>query len=326
MLNIKFRQPFIHVPMKRRFKFFLGLMKSLFKEFGSSDPMIYASSIAFFTIFALPAILVLIINTSGNLFGEEAITGELARQVGSLIGQKSAEQIQEIIKNASRNSSGIIATIISIITLLISSTTIFTLLQRALNKIWHVKPKPKKEWLKMLKDRLISFIIVIGMGLILAISTSLDTIIAIFSDLIRDKIFGLSIYVVWFMNFLLSFGLLSLVFAVIFKVLPDAKIRWKDVWAGSVITALLFVGGKFLIGLVIGNSTVTTVYGAAGSVIVILVWVYFSTIILLFGAEITQVYAREIGKQIRPSGHAIHTDDPDNYKVKKHRRKQNSNI
>lgn len=308
--------------MKRRLKYFVSVVKNLFKEFGDSDPMIYASSIAFFTIFALPAILVLIINTSGNLFGEEAITGELANQVESLIGQESAEQVQEIVKNATQSESGIIATIISIVTLFIAATTVFTLLQRALNKIWHVKPQPKKEWLKMLKDRVISFFIVIGLGLILAVSISFDTIIAAFSDLIKERVFGLSIYLVWIINFLLSFGLLSFVFAVIFKVLPDANVRWKDVWVGTVITTLLFIGAKFLIGMVIGNSTVTSAYGAAGSVIVILVWVYFSTMILLLGAAITQVYARELGKQIRPSGHAIRTGDPDDYKVKKHKKKQ----
>ena len=310
--------------MIRKIKYFLSVIKNLFREFGSSDPMIYASSIAFFTIFALPAILVLIINTSGNLFGEEAITGELASQVESLIGKESAEQVQKIVKNATQSESGIIATIISIVTLFIAATTVFTLLQRALNKIWHVKPKPKKEWLKMIKDRLISFFIVIGLGLILAVSISFDTIIAAFSDLINERVFGLSIYLVWIINFLLSFGLLSFVFAVIFKVLPDANVRWKDVWVGTVITTLLFIGAKFVIGMVIGNSTVTTAYGAAGSVIVILVWVYFSTMILLLGAAITQVYARELGKQIKPSGHAIRTGDPDDYKVKKHKKKQES--
>jgi membrane protein len=308
--------------MINRLKYFFSVLKKLFKEFGDSNPMIYASSIAFFTIFALPAILVLIINTSGNLFGEEAITGELANKVGSLIGQESAEQVQKIVKNATQSESGIIATIISIVTLFIAATTVFTLLQRALNQIWHVKPQPKKEWLKMIMDRVISFVIVLGLGLILAISISFDAVIAAFSDLIDERVFGLSLYLIWIINFLLSFGLLSFVFAIIFKVLPDANVRWKDVWVGTVITTLLFIGGKFLIGMIIGNSTITTAYGAAGSVIVILVWVYFSTMILLLGAEITQVYAREIGKQIRPSGHAIRTGDPDEYKIRKYKKKQ----
>lgn len=311
--------------MKQKFKYLFKVLKNLVKEFGESDPMIYASSIAFFTIFALPAILVLIINTSGNIFGQEATTGELANQVESVIGPESAEQIQNIIKNATQNQSGVLATIISIVTLFIAATTIFTLMQRALNKIWHVKPKPKKEWLKMIKDRLTSFIIVIGLGVLLAISTTLDTLISAFSDLIKERIFGLSIYVVWGINFILSFGLLALVFAVIFKVLPDARIRWKDVWVGSVITSFLFVIGKIVIGQIIGNSTVTTAYGAAGSVIIILVWVYFSTIILLLGAEITQVYAREAGKQISPSGHAVRTGDPDHYQVRKRKNKAQKN-
>jgi membrane protein len=310
--------------MIEKIKHFSGILKNLFKEFGSSDPMIYASSIAFFTIFAMPAILVLIINTTGNLFGEEAITGELASHVEAMIGKESAVQVQNIVKNASLSQSGFIATIISIVTLIISSTTVFNLLQRAINKIWHVKPQPRREWLKILKDRGISFIIVIGLGALLAISLTFDTIIAAFSGFIAEIETGFSAGLVWLLNFILSFGLLTLVFAILFKVLPDANVRWKDVWVGSVITALLFAGSKFAIGLIIGNSTVTTAYGAAGSVIVILVWVYFSTIILLLGAEITQVYAREIGRQIKPSGHAIRTGNPDDYIANKHRKKKAS--
>lgn len=303
--------------MKDKLTYFTGLLKNLFKEFGASDPMLYASSIAFFTIFALPAILVLIINTSGNLFGEEAITGELASHVESLIGKESAEQVQKIVKNATQNERGIISTIISIITLIISSTTVFTLLQRALNKIWHVKPKPKRAWLKILMDRGISFIIVIGLGVLLAISLILDTALTYFSDFIAESNIGLSTHLILIINFMLSFGLLSIIFAVIFKVLPDANIRWKDVWIGTIITTALFAGSKFVISMIIGNSTITSAYGAAGSVIVILVWVYFSTMVLLLGAEITQVYAREAGKQIKPSGRAIRVGNPNDYLPKK---------
>lgn len=277
----------------------------MFSEFGESDPIIYAGAIAFFTIFAMPAILVLIIMTSGNIFGEEAITGELSNQVENMIGQKGADQVENIVENARRSESGFLATIISIITLIIAATTVFTILQTALNKIWHVKPNPKKEWQKMLKDRAVSFAIVISLGFLLAVTLALDTFISAFADFIENRLLGLSIYVVWLINFALSFGLLTLIFAAIFKILPDAKIRWKDVWVGAIITALLFVAGKFLISFFIGNSAITTSYGAAGSVIVILLWVYFSTIIVLLGAEITQVYAREAGQNIEPAGHAV---------------------
>ncbi len=294
--------------MKQKLKHFFKVVKNMFSEFGESDPIIYSGAIAFFTIFAMPAILVLIIMTSGNIFGEEAITGELSNQVNNLIGQKGAEQVENIVENARRSESGFLATIISIVTLFIAATTVFTILQTALNKIWRVKPNPKKEWLKMLKDRAVSFAIVISFGFLLAVSLTLDTLISAFASFIEDRLLGLSIYVVWLINFAISFGLLSLIFAAIFKILPDANIRWKDVWVGAIITALLFVGGKFLIGFLIGNSAITTSYGAAGSVIVILLWVYFSTIIVLLGAEITQVYAREAGQRIEPSGHAVRVD------------------
>ena len=294
--------------MKQKLKHFFKVVKNMFSEFGDSDPIIYAGAIAFFTIFAMPAILVLIIMTSGNIFGEEAITGELSNQVQSLIGPDGAEQVENIVENARQSESGFLATIISIVTLFVAATTVFSMLQKALNKIWQVKPNPKKEWLKMLKDRAVSFAIVISFGFLLAVTLTLDTFISAFAGFIEDKLLGLSIYLVWLINFAFSFGLLSLIFAAIFKILPDANIRWRDVWVGAIITALLFVGGKFLIGFVIGNSAVTTSYGAAGSVIVILLWVYFSTIIVLLGAKITQVYAREAGQRIEPSGHAVRVD------------------
>ncbi|NCU37340.1 YihY/virulence factor BrkB family protein [Candidatus Falkowbacteria bacterium] len=293
------------IPMNKKLSHFLDYIKTTFKEFGSSDPIIYAGAIAFFTIFALPAILVLIIMTSGNLFGEEAITGELSAQVRSLIGPDGATAIEKIVKNASQASGGFLATIISLVTLFIAATTVFTILQTALNKIWHVKPQPKRGWLKFLKDRAISFAIVISMGFLLAVSLALDTFISAFTGFIEQNIFDSSISILWLMNFIISFALVTLVFGLIFKVLPDAKIRWRDVWIGAMITAALFVAGKFVIGAIIGNSTLTSTYGAAGSVVVILLWVYFSTIILLLGAEITQVYAREVGQHIRPANHAV---------------------
>jgi membrane protein len=291
--------------MKSRLSNFSHQVKITFKEFGSSDPIIYAGAIAFFTIFALPAILVLIIMTSGNIFGQEAITGELSNQVRSLIGPDGATEIEKIVKNASQAKSGFLVTIISIVALFIAATTVFSILQTSLNKIWHVKPKPKRKLLKLLKDRAVSFAIVISMGFLLAVSLALDTFISAFTGFIEQNIFHLSISILWIINFIISFTLLTLVFGLIFKVLPDAQIRWRDVWVGAMLTSALFVAGKFLIGVIIGNSSLTTTYGAAGSVVVILLWVYFSTIILLLGAEITQVYAREVGHHIRPSDNAV---------------------
>jgi membrane protein len=295
--------------MNKRLSNFYQKVKITFKEFGSSDPIIYAGAIAFFTIFALPAILVLIIMTSGNIFGQEAITGELSNQVRSLIGPEGALAIEKIVKNASQAKGGFLATILSIITLFIAATTIFTILQRALNKIWHVKPKPKRKMLKLLKDRAVSFAIVISMGFLLAVSLALDTFISAFTGFIEQNIFDLSISVLWIINFVISFALITLVFGLIFKVLPDAQIRWRDVWVGAMLTSALFVAGKFLIGVIIGNSTLTSTYGAAGSVVVILLWVYFSTIILLLGAAITQIYARAVGQRIRPSDNAVRTKE-----------------
>ncbi len=291
--------------MKQKLTYLWKTTKNMFSEFGDSNPMIYASSIAFFTIFAMPAILVLIILTSGNLFGEEAITNALSNHVQSLIGNEGADQIEKIVANAHKSSSGVIATIVSAVTLFLAATTVFTILQNALNRIWHVKPKPRREWLKMLKDRATSFAIVICLGFLLAVSLALDAFVTAFSNFIQSHLFGLSIYVIYILNFVLSFALLALIFAMIFKILPDARVRWKDVWVGTFITTGLFVAGKFLIGFIIGKTAVTSAYGAAGSVIVILLWVYFSTAIVLLGAEITQVYAREAGAQIRPSEHAV---------------------
>jgi membrane protein len=207
--------------------------------------------------------------------------------------------------NASLDSTGTFAKIVGVLTLAVSATAIFLSLQTSLNKIWGIKPKPQRGWLKWIINRLISLAMVISLGFVFLVSLHVDTVLVVFQDLIARFMKDVTLYVVTGINIIISLAFIAFIFGMIFKVLPDAMIRWRDVWVGAIITAILFTGGKYLIGLYLGNSSFNSAYGAAGSLVIILVWVYYSTLILLFGAELTSVYAKERGSEIQPYSNAV---------------------
>lgn len=292
--------------MLRFFRNIIHFFKETFNGFGKGDPMVYSASIAFYTMLSLPGMIILIINSAGALFGQEAVSGELYAQIKGIIGPESAGTVQKIVENASTSEESLIATVISIVTLLISATTVLITLQKALNRTWGVKAQPKgKWWLKILLDRMFSLAMLVSLGLLLAVSLMLDTILSLLSDYLNQTLGEVSVYILWFINTALALGLATLVFALVFKILPDVKIRWQDIWVGALITTFLFVAGKFLIGIYLGNSDLATTYGAAGSFVIILFWVYYSSIIVLFGAQCTQVFAKLFGKQLEPSRYAV---------------------
>jgi len=291
--------------MRQFFRDIFTFFKETFTNFGKGDPVVYSASIAFYTMLSLPGMVILIINSAGAVFGEEAVSGKLYEQINGIIGSEGAATVQRIVENASQSEDNTLATIISIATLLVSATTVLVSLQKALNRTWGVRAKPKgKWWLKVLLDRIFSLAMLVSLGLLLAVSLILDTVISLLSDYLNQTFGASSAYILWGVNTLISLALATLVFALVFKILPDVKIRWRDVWLGAVITTLLFVAGKFLIGFYLGNSHIATTYGAAGSFVVILFWVYFSSIIVLFGAQCTQVVARFYGEQLKPSRYA----------------------
>jgi len=269
------------------------------------DPMSYSASIAFYTIFSLPAILIITMVIAGSFYEDQQVKQSIIDQIQQLFGGQSAEQVLKIMENASQSTTGTIAKIVGIGTLVFSATTVFISLQNGLNSIWGIKPKPKKEVLGFLMNRVLSLAMVISIGFLLLVSLVVDALIVIFNEILTQVLSGFTFYIVSGVNMLVSIAIITLIFALIFKVLPDAKIKWRDVWVGAAVTAVLFIVGKYLIGLYLGASSVASAYGAAGSLVLLLVWVYYSSIILLFGAEFTFVYSRDIGSNIRPAKQAV---------------------
>ncbi|HZB13604.1 MAG TPA: YihY/virulence factor BrkB family protein [Chryseolinea sp.] len=281
------------------------IIKQTVLNFFQDDSFSYASSIAFYTIFSLPAILIISLSIGSTFYERDVVQQELVNQVARLIGEKSAADVEQILINAALDSTGTVAKIVGIATLIFSATTVFISLQTSLNKIWGIKPKPERGIVKYLLDRLLSLAMVISIGFLLLVSLVFDTVLVVFQNSLTKVLAGWALYLVTAVNIIVSLGLITVIFAILFKVLPDAKIKWKDVWVGAVVTTAFFALGKYLIGFYLGNSSVNSAYGAAGSLVIILIWVYYSTVIFLFGAELTSVYAEKLGSDITPYHHAV---------------------
>jgi membrane protein len=281
------------------------VIKQTVLNFFQDDSFSYASSIAFYTIFSLPAILIISLSVGSTFYERDVVQQELVNQVGRLIGEKSAADVEQILINAALDSTGTFAKIVGIATLVFSATTVFISLQTSLNKIWGIKPKPERGIVKYLLDRLLSLAMVISIGFLLLVSLVFDAVLVVFQNSLTKVLAGWALYLVTAVNIVVSLGLITVIFAILFKVLPDAKIKWKDVWVGAMVTTVFFALGKYLIGFYLGNSSVNSAYGAAGSLVIILIWVYYSTVIFLFGAELTSVYAEKLGSDITPYHHAV---------------------
>jgi membrane protein len=291
--------------MQKHIRSYWALIKRSFANFLEHDSFSHASAIAFSTIFSLPAILIIALSLAAVFFEKQLVQEQLIRQFEALIGNGSSKEIEQIIQNSTRNTNSIVAGLVGLATLLFSATTVFIALQSSLNHLWGIKPKPEKNWLKFILNRLLSFAMVISFGFVLLVSLLIDAILSIFQTIISQILDGTMTYMVSSINLMVSLFIITIIFALLFKVLPDAKIRWRDLWVGAFITALLFTAGKYLIGLYLGNSDFGNAYGAAGSFVIILIWVYYSTLIFLFGAEITYEYASEFGEKITPYEHAV---------------------
>jgi membrane protein len=287
-----------------KFRDLADLLKATWNDWSEDKAARLAAALAYYTVVALAPLLVILIAIVGLAFGREAAQGQIVSQIGSLVGEENGEAIQGIIANASRPKTGIIATVIGIATLLFGASGVFGALQDGLNTIWEVKPKPGRGLLGILKDRFVSVTMVFGVGFLLLVSLAISAGLAIMGEYLTGLL-PLPEIVLQSLNFVISLAVITLLFAMIFKVLPDAEIAWGDVWVGAAITALLFTIGKLLIGLYLGKSGVGSAYGAAGAMVVILIWVYYSAQILFLGAEFTQVYANKYGSHIKPDKHAV---------------------
>lgn len=290
------------------FKDSFSILKNSVMGFMNEDSLKYSASLAYYTIFSLGPILVLMISLAGIFLGEEAIKGKVFTELNGLVGASAARQIQEVIKNLELSGKSTLALIISIVTLIIGATTVFGDIQNSINKIWHVRAKPKKGWLKLITDRLLSSSLVIGLGFLLVVTLVVNGVILTLTDRLLRYFPDITVFVMDAINFLLSFGITFVLFAVIFKVLPDVNIKWKTVRAGALFTAILFIFGRFGIGLYLQNSDTETTYGAAGSIVLILLWVYYTAAILYFGAVFTREYATYKGVSIEPSEFAVHVE------------------
>lgn len=284
-----------------------SLFKETAKEWNEEDPFRQSAVIAYYAIFSLPALLIIIVQVAGLVFGKEAVQGKVEKQIDSMMGQEAASQVQTMISNAGQMESSTIAIIIGVATLLFGATGVFYQMQQSLNKVWEVEPKSDAGIAKMAMDRATSLGVILAIGFLLLISLVLTTAINVLNDWIQSQLPDFMVVLVFVVNELLSIGIITLLFALIFKVLPDAKVRWQSVWVGALVTAILFTIGKFALGIYFGQADPASAYGAAGSVILILLWVNYSALILIFGAEFTQIYARRHGHRIEPDNHAQRT-------------------
>lgn len=265
-----------------------------------ADPFRQSAVVAYYAIFSIPPLLVIIIAGAGLAFGREAVQGHVSEQISSAIGSNTAEQVEEIIKRASEREASVIATIISVITLIIGATGVFAQMQTSLNQIWEVRVTSKKVWLKTLRDRLFSFGLIVSICFLLLVSLIITTALEAFGEWIRMNLPDFMLYVFKLLNFIVSFVVISVLFALMFKILPDAIISWRDVAIGAMVTCLLFILGKYGLGVYFGKAEPASVYGTAGSIVLIMLWVSYSCMIVFFGAEFTKQYSTHYKHKIIP--------------------------
>jgi membrane protein len=281
----------------------LTLLKDTIREWQEDGATRLAAALAYYTTFSLAPLLVLVIAIAGLVGGREAAQTQTMAQVQDLLGADGREFVQGMIESASRPTTGWTATLIGAVTLLFGALGVFGELQNSLNTIWEVKPKPARGLLDGVKrfvlKRVASFTMVLGIGFLLLASLVVSAALSALGEYIGAR-WPVADFWLQLLNFIVSFLVITLLFAMMFKFLPEIKIAWKDVWLGAAVTSGLFTLGKFLIGLYLGRSTVGTTFGAAGSLAILLIWIYYSAQILFFGAEFTQVYANRYGSRIVP--------------------------
>jgi len=258
-------------------------------------------------LFSMAPLLVMIIFLCSIFFGREAVEGKVYGELQNFLGHDVAVQLQQMIKSAFISGKSTFAAITGGVTLLLGATSIFGEVQDSLNQVWGLKPKPKKGWLKMLRNRFLSFSIIISLGLLLVVSLVVSSVIEEFTNIFKSSYPNVTVVIIYIVNLIVTFAITTIIFASVFKILPDAKIKWRQVIIGAVLTAILFIVGKFAISFYISRSNIGSTYGAAGSLIVLVLWVYYSAIILYMGAEFTKAYALEIGSAIQPSDYAVTT-------------------
>jgi membrane protein len=293
---------------KQALKDGITILKAAYAGFSDDLALKFSASLAYYTVFSLAPLLLLLISIAGIVLGKDAIQGKVFSEINGIVGNNAAKQIQDMIKQLEMNGKSTISVIIGVITLIIGATTVFGEIQQSINIIWQVKPKPKKGWLKMIKDRVLSGSMIVTLGFLLLVSLLLNGALTAVSDHLKNFLPAITVTIFNLISIVISFIVITILFAAIFKVLPDAKISWKDVRSGAIFTAVLFMIGRLVIGIYIEKSGTSSTYGAAGSLIVILLWIYYTAAILYFGAEFTRAYVDFKGKRIEPADYAVHVE------------------
>jgi len=288
-----------------KFRKALRILRETGNSFLEDEAFKLSASLSYYTIFALGPVLIIIISLAGIFFGRDAVQGEIYGQLNEVVGSEAALQIQDIISNIQQTHATATGAIIGAVVLIIGATGVFTEMQGSINFIWSVRAKPKKGWLKYLVNRLLSFSLVLGLGFLLLVSLIINALLTLLSDKLIRIFPNYTLSFFNFLNMAILLVVITGLFTVIFKVLPDAVISWKDALVGSALTAALFLVGKFCIGLYLGRANLGITYGTAASIIIILTWIYYSSVILYFGAEFTKIYALHAGEGIRPKQTAV---------------------
>jgi len=291
--------------MKTIFKKIAYLFTESFKGFIADNALKLSAALSYYTIFSLPPLLIIIITVSGIFFGADAVRGHIFGQINDLVGNGAALQIQETLKNVKLSNNNVFATSIGVIVLLVGASGVFAEIQDSLNYIWGIQAKPKRGIVKFLYNRLMSFSMIGTVGFLMLVSLIINSIVDVFN---KQLLIIFPHHIVWLfygVNIFIVFSIITLLFTIIFKTLPDGKIDVRDSLIGASFTAFLFMIGKFAIGAYLSRYNIASIYGAAGSVILILAWVYYSAIILYFGAEFTKVFARTHGHKIVPNEYTV---------------------
>lgn len=284
------------------------LLVKTYTSFTDDRGLKLSAALAYYTIFSIAPMLIVLISLTGIFYGQEAMQGKIFSQLNDFVGNKSAAQIQDVLKQMQLSGKSTFAIISGVITLIIGASGVFIEIQDSINLVWRVKAKPKRGWLKLIIDRVISLSMVASLGFLLIVTLIINGVVLAISDVLLRFLPDITLVLIEILNQGITFIVLVVLFSIIYKVLPDVEIKFKDVRAGAIFTSILFMLGRFLISLYIQNSDIATVYGAAGSFLLIIVWVYYSAEILYFGAEFTQVYIQNSGLKIQPSAHAVYVE------------------
>lgn len=286
-----------HVEKKFKLKHLPSLFAKTFKAWNDDDPWRLSAVVAYYAVLSLPGLIVILINVVGSIWGPEIVQGHLTNEISSVLGQDAADTIKVMITETLDTEKNIISTLIGIASIIFGATGVFYQLQISLNKIWKIEDSGKFSFKKLLTDRARSFAFILVIGFLLLISFIVTAVLGALNSYIRELFPNIVLYVAFLLDLILSLGVVSSLFALMFKYMPDTKINWKTVWVGALITAILFTLGKYLLGLYFGTANPGSTYGAAGSIVLVLLWVSYSCLIFFFGAEFTRVFSKRYGHE-----------------------------